>query len=655
MMKFLLKERQKVFICFILLVWAGVIFLKQGGLSLIVHYSWPFILLVSFILLFNKNWRKNKNSWLHILTFLLLGVYLLTFLFDLTPSDGSLELMNISGGIILVLLLSQTKFDNKNFKFLFWGLILVISAADLWGFILYAGGHPFTRLAGPLIKQYEAFSGYPNLLANLNLIALIPGFLLFNDIKKKNSPSGIILFILNIIVIASLILTYSRAAWLAGALVVIMSAVFLLIKFRKQKMLSAKLIGSAVIILILGILLTALINGIRGVNDKTVSVSEKLTFSSEDEGSSITERIASFQRGVIMAVSHPLTGVGSGSFNYISQSFERNFDTLSSYPYSLPVKIFAENGFLVFIMLIGWLVWIIGHNFKNFEKFKFAAALTVIILLIHHSIDNNFDFFSASLPFFLLLGVIWPNEGNKTLINNCWILRPIIILLLLGIGFTIHETWYGRYYTSGRDFAGALEHENSFLNYEKSEQLFFPRDARMAEAIGAYELYKTAGSQDWLNKAKQKITDYASKDNPLDARAPLMLTQIAFEQKEYEECIKFAHQAKIKGGGNNFAFDYYETACTYELKDKEKLTAISKTIKPRLEKYLELLKNNSHMTVLTDNPKYAVKILDILRKDYYDYYDDFEGLYEDMFTTAKTELEKFHNKYGIKAETTLDS
>jgi hypothetical protein len=56
------------------------------------------------------------------------------------------------------------------------------------------------------------------------------------------------------------------------------------------------------------------------------------------------------------------------------------------------------------------------------------------------------------------------------------------------------------------------------------------------------------------------------------------------------------------------------------------------------------------MAVLTDNPKFAVKILEILRKDRY---DDFEGLYEETYTTALEEIEKFHTKYGIEAEINL--
>ncbi len=53
------------------------------------------------------------------------------------------------------------------------------------------------------------------------------------------------------------------------------------------------------------------------------------------------------------------------------------------------------------------------------------------------------------------------------------------------------------------------------------------------------------------------------------------------------------------------------------------------------------------MTVLTDNPRYAIYILEELSERYP---TQFKTLYNDMLEAAKDEYKKFHTKYGIDAE-----
>lgn len=52
------------------------------------------------------------------------------------------------------------------------------------------------------------------------------------------------------------------------------------------------------------------------------------------------------------------------------------------------------------------------------------------------------------------------------------------------------------------------------------------------------------------------------------------------------------------------------------------------------------------MTVLTDNPKFAIKILDLISLDH----PEYKELRDMMRNTAILEIEKFHEKYGIDAE-----
>jgi hypothetical protein len=478
------------------------------------------------------------------------------------------------------------------------------------------------------------------------LLVIVPAFYFFVEQKKLLPKLG--LFLVSLLTIVSLTLTYSRGAWFSAGIVIAIAGIVFLIKYRKDKKTSLAYIVKGITVLLISLLVVAFVNGLRGLNNQTVNIQEKLTFQSEDEGSSIDERIASIERGIDMGLSHPATGVGAGSFNYISQSYEKNFETLSSYPYSLPVKVFAEHGVIFFVVLFSLLITLIAVSFKTSKPYMYIPLLSLCMISLHHAFDNNFDFFAASLPFFILLGMIWPeNKSKKKSLNNYFILGIVLILTLIGIIFAAHEAYYGLSYIKGRNSAGAGNFENGYKYYSEAENLIFKRDAKMASALSAFELYKTTQEEKWLNDAYKKTEQYSIGDNPLDKQGLLLLTQINFVQKNYSNCINYARKAKLIGGENDFESDYYELLCLNELGETKEAIELEKELKPKLEKYLELLKINAHMTVLTDNPKYAVSILYYLRELNL---EEYEALYEDMYFTAKEELNKFHTKYGIDAQ-----
>ncbi|MBA4336862.1 hypothetical protein C0416_03775 [bacterium] len=630
---------KRIFIVGALILWAFVIILKQGGQSLLIHYAWPFIVGGTFILLFNKEWLKNKPGITELLMLLTLSTFLITFLFDLSPSDGSLELMNISGGLLLAITLHQTKWTEEDLKTLFIGLIAVVVVLNMWGLILYAGGHPFNRLVGPLIKPNEAFAGFPNLLANLNILAIIPAVYLHN--KTTNKKYTAIMCVTCLILFTGFLLTFSRAAWISVIFGIAIVA-FTTFKFNKQLL-------KLVLAFVISLILVTGINSLRGNSQQVQSLEEKIAFQSEDEGSSITERVASIQRGLDMTLSHPLTGVGAGSFNYISQSYEKDFETLSSYPYSLPVKMLAEHGVIVFTLLLFWLGIIIVSSLKNKSQLVVVGGVTVLSLLVHHSVDNNLDFFAASFPLFILLGIIWPhNEGKKNhAIHNKYILTVIAIATLAGIAFAGHEAWYGRYYIQARNSAGAGNHQEAFENYGKAQDLFFSRDASLAQSYSALEIYRENKESIWLENSFKKAGEYSKLHNPIDYQGPLQLAAISCEQNNYSDCNMYATQAELLGGGNNFKTDFYKLTYLYSKGDSGQSNNFIDLLNLKLNKYFDLLKVNAHMTILTDNPRYAIYILEELSK--HDY-DRFQPLYESMFEAAKDEYKKFHTKYGIKAE-----
>lgn len=633
-------NRKAFFIISSLIFWALIIIIKQGGQSLLIHYAWPFFVGGAFVILFEKKWFTQTIGIREVLLIITLAIFFLTFLTDLSPSNGSLELMNISGGLLLALTLHRISWKKEDIKLLFGGIISIVLILDIWGIILYIGGHPFDRLAGPLIKSHEAFAGFPNLLAHLNIIALIPA-VYFHHIQKQKKYT-ILFCIICLILFTSFLLTYSRAAWIS-ALIGIGIVVATTFRFNKRFL-------RLLLAFIVSIFMVMSVNALRSNSHNIQSLEEKITFQSEDQGSSVTERIASIQRGFDMALSAPLTGVGAGSFNYISQSYEENFETLSSYPYSLPIKIMAEHGFIVLILISIWLISVFISAFKSKNTYVILSAIIALSLLLHHCLDNNLDFFAASFPLFILLGIIWtPIQSSKNSTpKGPWISIVIIITVVAGIVFAFHEAWYGRYYIAGRNAAGAGNHQEAFFLYGKAEKLFFPRNTYLAKSQSAYSVYKKNDKKSWLTNSRQAVEYYNAIDNPIDAQGPEHLAVLFYEQKNYSDCIANATEAMLLGGTNTLKRDYYKALCTLKKNNGTLLNNFIIHLDDKLNNYIELLKVNAHMTVLTDNPKYALYLSELLYSlSPIPYYDD---LRQSFRQTIQEEYKKFHTRYGIDAE-----
>ncbi len=633
------RNRKALFIISSLLFWTLVLVLKQGGQSLLIHYAWPFFVGGTFIFLFEKKWFMQAIGMREVLLIITMAIFFLTFLTDLSPANGSLELMNISGGLLLALTMHRVSWEKKDIKLFFGGIIGIVLILDIWGLLLYMGGHPFDRLVGPLIKPNEAFAGFPNLLAHINIIALIPA-IYFHHIQKQKRYTALFCIIC-IVLFTSFLLTYSRAAWLS-ALIGISLVAITSFRFNKRFL-------RLILAFIISLVLITGINTLRSNSNNIQSLEEKITFQSEDQGSSVTERLASIQRGLDMALSAPLTGVGAGSFNYISQSYEENFETLSSYPYSLPTKIMAEHGFIVFILLTALLVSILIPAFKTKNTYILLSAITALSLMLHHCMDNNLDFFAASLPLFMFLGISWPPASKKkAALKGPWISLIIIVIVIAGIVFAFHEAWYGQYYIAGRNAAGAGNHQEAFFLYGKAEKLLFPRNTYLAKSHSAYSVYKKTDKTSWLTNARQSVEQYIAVDNPIDAQGPEHLAVLFYEQKNYSDCIANATEAMLLGGTNTLKRDYYKALCTLKKNNGTLPNNFIIQLNEKLNNYFELLKVNAHMTILTDNPKYSLYLAELLYTlSPIPYYDDLRQSFKNAVIE---EYKKFHTKYGIDAK-----
>jgi len=270
--------------------------------------------------------------------------------------------------------------------------ILFSSLVPLWvGF--YQAARPAVNIFTPGYNRIYALTPHPNAYAYY--LVAIAMFILTWLFYYKPLRVVLPLFILFIAVIISLLLTYTRGAWLAMALGI---AVFMLIlrdrlKQRPVLMLILTLGGGALILYF--------ILSLRGL--------ERISAFSDVKSDSLWTRVLLWRVYFKEFVKHPLIGQGLASCNLISQ---KNIGYLYE-PHNDYLKLLVESGIFALCAYLGIifsLLKFLFYKYKNYfsrpESILAAGAVSVIFCFaLGQSMDNLFNADTVFSYFWFFIGV----------------------------------------------------------------------------------------------------------------------------------------------------------------------------------------------------------------------------------------------------------
>ena len=260
-----------------------------------------------------------------------------------------------------------------------WGLLLSLLAVDLY--IYWQAMHGVVRP--------NTFMRGNFMLTAMFYVILLPGlFTLLLQKKIKHRRSYALYTLLSL---AAIFINSTRGAWLA----LLLTAVFLLLYYRKLKQLLVLLCTAGI-----------LLGGICMVSPVWQARIHSVT---DMQDQSHKERLLMWQSALHMAMDHPLLGVGLGNYtaeyqqNYISpQAKEPDL----KHAHSNFFQFLAEDGLFglaVYCGSAGYILYWFGKRRKNF--FAMMAFSSSLALLIYSTNDYTFAGYAGMRVYWLLLGL----------------------------------------------------------------------------------------------------------------------------------------------------------------------------------------------------------------------------------------------------------
>jgi hypothetical protein len=167
------------------------------------------------------------------------------------------------------------------------------------------------------------------------------------------------------------------------------------------------------------------VNTLRSQFYPVQSVTEKITFTADEGGSSVSERRDFWNQAWLLSRERPLFGWGPYSFRFVQPRLQTEVLATSDHPHNVFLKLAMERGLPAAILFAIVIICIVFHAVKSVQFSLPAVALaeagslsiqTVSVLiavlgvLAHNLIDFNLQFVGIALPFWLLLSMLVPSQ-----------------------------------------------------------------------------------------------------------------------------------------------------------------------------------------------------------------------------------------------------
>ncbi len=354
-----------------------------------------------------------------------------------------------------------------------------LSMAMVFGAFIYA-------IHSSYYYVINGLSSYPRLESLLSLHNVYGGFLIIPimiaialTLTAANKKRTAFWTIVSAFLLSNFILTFSRGSWLSLAVSVIM--VFL-ISYKWKRPSTARKVS------LNGFLLTALIvilswamafslwtaakqvsianqttatqnsinqaaasststQAIRGSNiDATPTFA---VFSGEDaDNNALTARLSYFKDAWNIFIHRPLTGFGPNDYADALAHYKTDPSFYASEPHNFFLRLMVEQGIIVAILFIAFLIialWSILKNMLNLDNeasmLKSAIFTALIASIIHASMDVDWSHQALIAIFFVFLGALYGMRKTSKKEEHRLSDRSSYIILIILIMASIASVW----------------------------------------------------------------------------------------------------------------------------------------------------------------------------------------------------------------------
>ncbi|MDU2063350.1 MAG: O-antigen ligase family protein [Sporomusaceae bacterium] len=321
--------------------------------------------------------------------FLLLGSYIFSCVFSLTPLHSLSEIRNIALPFLALLVVPiVVRHDMTRWVF----LAATLSTLTVAVYTIYQGFHGIERASG-------FGTDHPYVLSHHFIFySIIAGCY---ALRKETELwyrwlMGITVFLS----IPALVFNGTRASWIVLVLLVlVVSGLFM--RQRKKHIVKSVLVGFI------------LLSFIAFIPSISLYFEERFSTLLDPHFVSNTERILMWKSALRIIHDYWLTGIGVENFyevynfHYISPLAREA--GLHTHPHNMFLKSFAETGILGFSCLLLLFFYLIKHTFLLYRQTKNPFALSAFLLtlayLFHGMVDYSMDQFNISSYYWFFVGI----------------------------------------------------------------------------------------------------------------------------------------------------------------------------------------------------------------------------------------------------------
>jgi len=346
---------------------------KQGNWHLISDRQFLFVLLLFLLYAYlSAIWAVESSLALQQARRFLQAV-LFGFILFLGPLSVQSVLRSIVAGSVLPSILGLVQFFTQQVNETSW-LGIASHVAGEPGASIVAGAS-----IGRWLRAYGTFS-HPNVFGGYLVMSILAAFLLALSHKKKMETFTLShvafdhLFPVVVVVINSavLVLTFSRSAWLALALILAVCTTYAV---KRSGWLFRRLILYSILsLVVMGWLVFPLVN-------------TRIERESLPEQRSTSERIDLIQQSVQLFASRSLLGVGGGNYTAAAMRSTPNFPVWEYQPvHVVPLMLVTELGLFGVILMFGVIIaagrlfLLTRPNKNNHGSWFFPVGLSLSLL-----------------------------------------------------------------------------------------------------------------------------------------------------------------------------------------------------------------------------------------------------------------------------------
>lgn len=466
-------------------------------------------------------------------TFLLVGAYFLTY----------------------AIVVSRLK-DAKEIGYFIWTLIISAALVAMKALMQYFYEFRFLAehiaLRGiPLNLENRVFATFisPNALAGFLLLSL-PISLILSE-TAKDSQKKLFAFILSMLILSGLLLTFSKAGWVIVIVLLLMLVVLLPSGIRRG------ILTKLVVLTVLAALFTLV--GFLFLPEFKAALARLL--SQQITLASFKGRIDFWESSIKIFMAYPFLGSGLGTFASIFPQFQVS-GNYSQHAHNTYLEMFAEVGLIggfIFILLLGtsWIRSVYSCWRKKDEKDK-AITIGLIVgafgFILHNMLDYDWYVPATGLFFWAYLGLslsLDRKEGgfekafrktNAAIRLSLWIILLSLAGILMWKFLALAEA--DEYAQRGKDALRVSMWDASVINFKKAVELDpIKADYRASLAQSYSSQAVKSGDKANLVRAVGEIKE-AIKLQPYSAKFHGLLGNYYFQLGEVKQALVEWRKAK---------------------------------------------------------------------------------------------------------------